>query len=87
MGSEVTACSQGPSFLLDLTTEDMFNIETLEKHSNNAASFKCPSITFDNLLSPSHTHVQIVCQDHKGLLYDVMRTLKDYDIQVLNFLV
>lgn len=82
VGSEITACSQGPLFLLDPTTEDMFNIETLEEHSNNAASFKCPSITFDNLLSPSHTHVQIVCQDHKGLLYDVMRTLKDYNIQV-----
>ncbi|KZV26029.1 hypothetical protein F511_13907 [Dorcoceras hygrometricum] len=82
VGSEITACSQGPSFLLDPTTEDMFNIEKLEEQSNNAASFKCPSITFDNLLSPSHSLVQIVCQDHKGLLYDIMRTLKDYNIQV-----
>ncbi|XP_073269166.1 ACT domain-containing protein ACR10-like [Primulina huaijiensis] len=82
VGSEITACSQGPSFLSDPTTGDMFNIETLEEHSSNAASFKCPSITFDNLLSPSHTLVQIVCQDHKGLLYDIMRTLKDYNIQV-----
>lgn len=81
-GSEITACSQEPLFLSDPTTEDMFNIEALEKHTNNAASFKYPSITFDNLLSPSHTVVQIVCQDHKGLLYDIMRTLKDYNIQV-----
>ncbi|KAB2598000.1 hypothetical protein D8674_000920 [Pyrus ussuriensis x Pyrus communis] len=31
---------------------------------------------------PSHTLVQIFCQDHKGLIYDIMRTLKDYNIQV-----
>ncbi|MBA0830288.1 hypothetical protein Goarm_014830, partial [Gossypium armourianum] len=27
-------------------------------------------------------HLEIVCQDHKGLLYDIMRTLKDYSIQI-----
>jgi UTP:GlnB (protein PII) uridylyltransferase len=40
------------------------------------------SVNMDNSLSPGHTLVQIVCQDHKGLLYDIMRTLKDYNIQV-----
>ncbi|KAI3471865.1 hypothetical protein Pfo_028553 [Paulownia fortunei] len=79
---EITACSQGPSFLSDAITEGMFNIEMLDEHQDDSIAFKCPSITMDNLLSPSHTLVQIVCQDHKGLLYDVMRTLKDYNIQI-----
>lgn len=41
------------------------------------------SIKVDNLLSPSHTLVQISSQEHKGILYDIMRTLKDFNIQVL----
>lgn len=79
VGPEITACSQGTSFLSDAVTEGMFNVEML-----HTAALKCPSITMDNSLSPSHTLLQLVCQDHKGLLYDVMRTLKDYNIQVDN---
>lgn len=82
VGPEIAACSQGTSFLSDAVAEDMFNIEMLDKPQDDSNALKCPSITMDNLLSPSHTLVQIVCQDHKGLLYDVMRTLKDYNIQV-----
>ncbi|KAK4386369.1 ACT domain-containing protein ACR10 [Sesamum angolense] len=81
-GPDISASSQEPSFLSDAIIEDMFNIEMLEKHQENPIAFKRPSITFDNLLSPSHTLIQIVCQDHKGLLYDIMRTLKDYNIQI-----
>ncbi|KAK6147078.1 hypothetical protein DH2020_017990 [Rehmannia glutinosa] len=82
VGPEITACSQGPSFLSDAITKGMFNIEMLDEHQDDSAALKCPSISMDNLLSPSHTLVQIVCHDHKGLLYDVMRTLKDYNIQI-----
>ncbi|XP_057785677.1 ACT domain-containing protein ACR10-like [Salvia miltiorrhiza] len=82
VGPEITSSSQGPSFFSDGTTEDMFNVEMLNQNEDDPIAFKCPSITMDNMLSPSHTLVQIVCQDHKGLLYDVMRTLKDCDIQV-----
>ncbi|KAL0344667.1 UNVERIFIED_CONTAM: ACT domain-containing protein ACR10 [Sesamum radiatum] len=81
-GPDISASSQEPSFLSDAIIEDMFSIEMLEKHKDNSIAFKRPSITFDNLLSPSHTLIQIVCQDHKGLLYDIMRTLKDYNIQI-----
>ncbi|KAK4432477.1 ACT domain-containing protein ACR10 [Sesamum alatum] len=81
-GPDISASSQEPSFLSDAIIEDMFNIEMLEKHHDDSIAFKRPSITFDNLLSPSHTLIQIVCQDHKGLLYDIMRTLKDYNIQI-----
>ncbi|CAA0820552.1 Unknown protein [Striga hermonthica] len=40
------------------------------------------AVEFDNSLSPSHTLVRIICRDHKGLIYDIMRTLKDYNIQI-----
>ncbi|KAK6126245.1 hypothetical protein DH2020_040017 [Rehmannia glutinosa] len=82
VGPETTSCSQEPSFITDAIAEDMFNIEKLNEHQEDSIAFKCPSITMDTLLSPSHTLVQIVCRDHKGLLYDVMRTLKDYNIQI-----
>ncbi|THU51721.1 hypothetical protein C4D60_Mb06t34030 [Musa balbisiana] len=38
-------------------------------------------LKIDNSLIPSYTLLQIHCVDQKGLLYDVMRTLKDYKIQ------
>ncbi|GFQ05464.1 act domain-containing protein acr10 [Phtheirospermum japonicum] len=82
VGPEITACSQGPSFLSDAITQGMFNVEALDVRQYGSVACKCPSITMDNLLSPSHTLVQIACQNHKGLLYDVMRTLKDYNIQI-----
>ncbi|KAL8526136.1 hypothetical protein ACS0TY_015387 [Phlomoides rotata] len=79
VGPEVMTCSQEPSFLPLAITEDMFNIEMLE---DDRLALKCPCITMDNLLSPSHNLLQIVSQNHKGLLYDVMRTLKDFNIQI-----
>ncbi|KAI5680754.1 hypothetical protein M9H77_01981 [Catharanthus roseus] len=82
VGPEVTACSQGPSFLPHEITDGMFNVEMLDELQSGFLAPDNVSITMDNLLSPAHTLVQIVCQDHKGLLYDVMRTLKDYNIQI-----
>ncbi|XP_073290303.1 ACT domain-containing protein ACR10-like [Primulina huaijiensis] len=82
VGPEITSSSQGPSFLSDAITDEMFYLETPDEHQNRTVAFKSPSITIDNLLSPAHTLVQIVCQDHKGLLFDVMRTFKDYNIQI-----
>ncbi|KAF5729581.1 hypothetical protein HS088_TW21G01748 [Tripterygium wilfordii] len=40
------------------------------------------TITVDNLMSPSHTLLQIQCPDQKGLFYDVLRTSKDCNIQI-----
>uniref|UniRef100_A0A5B7C1G0 ACT domain-containing protein ACR n=1 Tax=Davidia involucrata TaxID=16924 RepID=A0A5B7C1G0_DAVIN len=79
---EITACSQGLSFLPPAITEDKFNLEMLDKCQSGSLTSNSVSITIDNSLSPAHTLVQIVCQDHKGLLYDIMRTLKDYNIQI-----
>ncbi|KAF5733722.1 hypothetical protein HS088_TW16G00162 [Tripterygium wilfordii] len=81
-GPEVTACPQGSSFLPPAITEDMFHLELPEQHSNGMFANNPLSVTMDNTLSRSHTLVQIFCKDHKGLIYDIMRTLKDYNIQV-----
>ncbi|KAK9282679.1 hypothetical protein L1049_010899 [Liquidambar formosana] len=79
-GPEVTACSQGVSFLPSAITEDMFSLELPSEHRSGSLAFN--SVTVDNSLSPVHTLLQILCQDHKGLIYDIMRTLKDYNIQI-----
>ncbi|XP_052173555.1 ACT domain-containing protein ACR10 [Diospyros lotus] len=81
VGPEITACSQGHSFLPPAITEDKFNLD-LNEHQSGSLTSNSVSVDMDNSLSPSHTLVQIVCQDHKGLLYDIMRTLKDYNIQI-----
>lgn len=81
VGSEIATCSQGSSFLPSAITEDMFSLE-LSHEQQSGSSTANVSVTADNALSPSHTLVQIACQDHKGLLYDIMRTLKDYNVQI-----
>ncbi|KAL2933264.1 ACT domain-containing protein ACR10 [Bienertia sinuspersici] len=82
VGLEVTACSQASPYLPSAITDETFSFEIPEKHHNGTSLTNCPSITMDNYLSPSHTLVQIVCRDYRGLLYDLMRTLKDYNIQI-----
>ena len=76
VGLEIAACSQEPY----LTEDTLFNGPP--SGSALVVSSGGVSVSFDNGLSPVHTLVQIICHDHKGLLYDVMRTLKDYNIQV-----
>ena len=84
VGPEIAACSQGSSFLPPAITEDKFNSYLDEQQSGSLPS-NGVSINMDNSLSPGHTLVQIVCQDHKGLLYDIMRTLKEFNMQVTYF--
>ncbi|KAI9121986.1 hypothetical protein K1719_006675 [Acacia pycnantha] len=82
VGPEITACSLSSSFLPTAITEDVFDLEMSDSVRSGLFSSDKVSITMDNLLSPAHTLVQIMCQDHKGLLYDIMRTLKEYNIQI-----
>ncbi|KAL2566183.1 hypothetical protein AAZV13_19G149200 [Glycine max] len=82
VGPEIAACSQASSFLPSAMTEDMFDLELPGSIQSGTSTSDSVSITMDNSLSPAHTLVQIICQDHKGLLYDIMRTLKDYNIQI-----
>uniref|UniRef100_A0A061R5B4 Act-like superfamily protein isoform 1 n=1 Tax=Tetraselmis sp. GSL018 TaxID=582737 RepID=A0A061R5B4_9CHLO len=39
-------------------------------------------VSIDNCTAPSHTIVQVCCQDRKGLLYDITRTVKDSSLRV-----
>ncbi|RZC21352.1 ACT domain-containing protein ACR10 isoform B [Glycine soja] len=82
VGPETAACSQASSFLPSAISEDMFDLELPDSIRSGTSTSDSVSITMDNSLSPAHTLVQIICQDHKGLLYDIMRTLKDYNIQI-----
>ncbi|KAG9441763.1 hypothetical protein H6P81_017617 [Aristolochia fimbriata] len=79
---EVTTCSQSASFLPPAILGQMFCLEMPEEPEGSSRSTNTFSVSMDNSLSPSHTLIQILCQDHKGLLYDIMRTLKDYNIQI-----
>ncbi|MQL74750.1 hypothetical protein Taro_007111, partial [Colocasia esculenta] len=60
-------------------SDDEFRSETL---SPDLTKLKKSCVTLDNSLSPAHTLLQIHCVDQKGLLYDIMRTLKDCNIQI-----
>ncbi|KAL9331994.1 hypothetical protein ACSQ67_001604 [Phaseolus vulgaris] len=82
VGPEITACSQSSSFLPSAITEDIYDLELPGSLQSETSTSDSVSIAIDNSLSPAHTLVQIICQDHKGLLYDIMRTLKDYNIQI-----
>ncbi|XP_022747635.1 ACT domain-containing protein ACR10-like [Durio zibethinus] len=82
VGPEITACSQASPFLPSAITEDIFHLEMSNELPSVSLTSNNVSVIMDNSLSPAHTLVQIVCQDHKGLLYDIMRTLKDYNIQI-----
>lgn len=84
VGSEITACSQASCFLPSAIKEDTFVLEMPNQLPSGSLTSNSVSIMFDNSLSPAHTLVQIICQDHKGLLYDIMRTLKEYNIQVMD---
>ncbi|KHG08517.1 [Protein-PII] uridylyltransferase [Gossypium arboreum] len=82
VGPEIAACSQASPFLPSGITEDIFHLEVSNELPSVSLTSSNVSVVMDNSLSPAHTLVQIVCQDHKGLLYDIMRTLKDYRIQI-----
>ncbi|XP_059666034.1 ACT domain-containing protein ACR10-like [Cornus florida] len=81
VGPEIAACSPGSSFLPSAIKEEMFSLELPSERPNESLASNI-SVTMDNSLSRSHTLIQILCRDHKGLIYDIMRTLKDYNIQV-----
>ncbi|PIA37194.1 hypothetical protein AQUCO_03000050v1 [Aquilegia coerulea] len=78
----MTFCSQASSILPHTITEEMYNLELPKEQASGAMVSHNVSVTMDNTLTPSHSLIQILCEDHKGLLYDIMRTLKDYNIQV-----
>ncbi|XP_052168092.1 ACT domain-containing protein ACR10 [Oryza glaberrima] len=76
---EMSSCLQASTLLPHSAVEEMFNVEVVEEQSRSCGGL---SVAMDNSLSPAHTLIQIQCGDHKGLIYDIMRTLKDCNIQI-----
>lgn len=96
VASDPISCCVNASLSLSPTvTEEMFAPELPKEesslfplnfpscNSSGSGTSNSLSVKVDNLLSPAHTLIQIQSGDHKGLLYDIMRTLKDYNIQVI----
>ncbi|KAG9444981.1 hypothetical protein H6P81_016321 [Aristolochia fimbriata] len=87
-GPEYEAFQHSLSTLPSEITEELFSSEFSEKEIRSQAltpeltKVKKAIVTIDNSLSPAHTLLQIHCVDQKGLLYDIMRTLKDCNIQI-----
>lgn len=77
--------------LSSVVAEELFRSKSKEKEiylqtlSPEMTKLKKVSVSVDNSLSPAHTLLQITCVDHKGFLYDILRTLKDFNIQVRLF--
>ncbi|KAF3335735.1 ACT domain-containing protein ACR10 [Carex littledalei] len=95
VASDPISCCVNASLSLSPTvTEKMFAPELPKEesslfpcnfpycNSSGSGTSNSLSVKVDNLLSPAHTLIQIQSGDHKGLLYDIMRTLKDYNIQL-----
>ncbi|PIA28909.1 hypothetical protein AQUCO_06500032v1 [Aquilegia coerulea] len=89
-GPEYQSLERGVSCLAPAVAEELFYCELLdmENHSQSLSpdlvNLRKGSVSIDNSLSPAHTLLQIHCVDQKGLLYDIMRTLKDCNIQVVS---
>ncbi|XP_061352058.1 ACT domain-containing protein ACR9-like [Gastrolobium bilobum] len=81
--------NQGISSLSPVLAEELFGCELSDNEVRSQAlspdmtKLKKTNVTLDNSLSPAHTLLQIRCADHKGLLYDIMRTLKDMNMKIL----
>ncbi|CAK9188315.1 unnamed protein product [Ilex paraguariensis] len=79
---------QGISSLSAVITDELFRNELSDKETRSQAfspdvtKLKRASVMIDNSLSPAHTLLQIYCVDHKGFLYDILRTLKDCNMQI-----
>lgn len=86
-GPEFTACSQRSPYLPSSISEELFSLELPIGSPNRHLPSNSVVVEMDNAISRSHTIVQLLCRDHKGLMYDIMRTLKDYNIQVNSFYV
>ncbi|KAJ0083692.1 hypothetical protein Patl1_30878 [Pistacia atlantica] len=81
--------NHGVSSLSPVVAEELFRSELSQKETRSQAlspdmtKLKKANVIIDNSLSPAHSLLQIHCVTHKGLLYDIMRTLKDCNMQLM----
>ncbi|KAF2318724.1 hypothetical protein GH714_010314 [Hevea brasiliensis] len=80
--------TDGKTVYLLIVAKELFSCEPSEGKSctqafcTDIAIAEKASVTMDNHLSPARTLLQIQCIDQKGLLYDILRTSKDCNIQI-----
>lgn len=83
-------CHPRISSLSAAVAEELFRFELSDRETRSQAltpdltKLKKATVVVDNSLSPAHTLLQLHCVDHKSLFYDVLRTLKDYNIKVFS---
>ncbi|KAH9627109.1 hypothetical protein KSS87_009767 [Heliosperma pusillum] len=81
---------QGTSYIAPAVAEELFaseyskNVCHTQTLSPELTKLKKAVVNVDNSLSPSHTLLQIHGLDHKGLFYDIMRTVNDQDVKILH---
>ncbi|KAI3705147.1 hypothetical protein L1987_75380 [Smallanthus sonchifolius] len=76
---------QGRSCISEEVAEELFSSELFARTtSGDVSKVEKASITVDNLLSPTHTLLQIQCLDQKGLIYDILKISKDCDIRIVH---
>ncbi|PSS33286.1 ACT domain-containing protein [Actinidia chinensis var. chinensis] len=79
---------QGFSSLSEAVAEELFSSELSNKKAcsqdlkPDMKKIKTAMIMVDNFMSPAHTLLQIQCVDQKNLVYDILRTAKDCNIQI-----
>ncbi|XP_010920651.1 ACT domain-containing protein ACR9 [Elaeis guineensis] len=72
-----------PAVAEELFSSELSDIEVCSQAlSPDMKKLKKANVNIDNSLSPAHTLLQIHCVDQKGLLYDIVRTLKDSNSQI-----
>ncbi|XWS74159.1 hypothetical protein CRYUN_Cryun02cG0191600 [Craigia yunnanensis] len=81
-------CHHGISSLSLAVAEELFRFELSDKETRSQAlspdmtKLKKENVVVENSLSPAHTLIQLHCVDHKGLFYDVLKTLKDCNVKI-----
>lgn len=95
LGEPCSHCEIGPagpecggltcSSLPASVTKDIFYDDPATSGSENHANRVV--VTFDNNTSPVHSMLQLTCKGRKGLLYDCLRTVKDFNLKVIVTLV
>lgn len=88
MAGPVYECHQGITSFSPTVAEELFRCELSDEEihtqtlSLDMVMLKKANIVVDNSFSQAHTLLQIHCADQKGLIYDIMRMLKDCNIKV-----
>lgn len=63
-------------------TEDLLQEDGSPVEKDKSRGGQHANVRIDNSTSPVHSLLQVTCKSRKGLLYDCLRTMKDFNYQV-----